>query len=105
MSENKFVVLDTVTGDLKAEMLRGLLEAQGVRVVLSKEGYARALGLNVGPLGEVEILVRSDQLPLARQVLNDYYSGVFANSELLGVDELAENNLGETDDSDGDLAD
>ncbi len=83
MSQTRYVILDKISGDIKAEMLRGLIEAQGIPVMLSKEGYARALGLNVGPLGEVEILVPEDKLAQARQVLADYHAGVFANSELL----------------------
>ncbi|UCH60144.1 MAG: DUF2007 domain-containing protein [Anaerolineales bacterium] len=81
MSRNKYVLLEKISGDLNAELLRGLLEAQGIPVVLSKEGYAKALGLNVGPLGEVEILVPEDKFTLARQVLVDYHAGVFARSE------------------------
>jgi len=92
MSENKYVLIETVNGDLTAELMRGLLQAQGIPAMLSKEGAARAMGLNVGPLGEVEILVPQDQLELARQVLEDYYAGAFANSE-----EFTEN------DWDGDL--
>jgi len=70
-------VLEVVSGDLQAELLRGLLEAQGIPVVLSKEGAARAIGIDIGPLGEVEILVTSSSKAAAQQILADYHAGVF----------------------------
>jgi len=97
MVEKRYVLVETVLGDLKAEMLRGLLQAQGVPVILSKEGYARALGLNVGPLGEVEILVPAEKLALAHQVLKDYYAGVFAAGELYNDGESGDMEADETD--------
>lgn len=70
--------VEVVSGELKAEILRGLLEAQGVPAVLSQEGAGRAIGLGIGPLGEVEILVPVSLVARARQVLEDYYAGKFA---------------------------
>ena len=46
-------------------------------MVLNQEGAGRAIGLSVGPLGEVEILVPADQLALTKQILENYYSGEF----------------------------
>ena len=79
MDEHRWELLEVVSGDLQAELLRGLLEAQEIPVLLSQEGAGRAIGLSVGPLGEVEILVRAEDLPRARQVLEDYYAGKFAS--------------------------
>lgn len=81
MSEKRWVVIDKVAGDLQAEILRGLLEAQGIRVLLSQEGAGRALGLSVGPLGEVEILVPVEQEQEANQVLADYQAGLYETTE------------------------
>ena len=78
MDEHRWELLEVVLGDLQAELLRGLLEAQEIPVLLSQEGAGRAIGLSVGPLGEVEILVRSEDLLRARQVLDEYYAGEFA---------------------------
>jgi hypothetical protein len=80
---NEWVVLEYVPGDLQAEILRGLLEAQGIPVFLSQESAGRAIGLTVGPLGEVTILVRAEDLQDAQRVLADYRSGLFENQENL----------------------
>lgn len=79
-SHPQWVVLEAIAGELQAELLRGLLEAQGIPVQLSQEGAGRAIGLSVGPLGEVDVLVPSDRLAEAQQVMADYYAGRFENS-------------------------
>jgi hypothetical protein len=56
---------------VQAEILRGMLEANGVIVHLSKEGAAKALGLNVGTMSEIELLVPGEQKNLAQQLLRD----------------------------------
>lgn len=83
---NEWVVLEYVPGDLQAEILRGLLEAQGIPVFMSQESAGRAIGLTIGPLGEVTILVRSEDLQEAQRVLTDYRSGLFEKEEYLDQD-------------------
>lgn len=73
--QDHIVVVAEVAGDLQAEMLRGLLEAQGIRVVLSEESAARTYGINLPGLGLIQVLVRADQAEAARQVLEDYGQG------------------------------
>ena len=75
MTEDRLEVLDTVSGNFQAEIIRGMLEAQDIRVALSQEGAGSVLAVNVGPLGDVQILVPSSQLERAKKVLDDYYSG------------------------------
>ena len=70
-----WVVLDDIPGMLDVEILKGLLEAQGIPVVLSQEGAGKSLGLFVGPLGEVQILVPKSKLVSAREILMDFYDG------------------------------
>jgi len=74
-----YVVVETSSGMIEAEIFKGLLEAQGVTVKLSQEAAASALGLGagVGKIGEVDILVPKDEEANARQVLKDYYDGKF----------------------------
>lgn len=81
MSDNEWVIIERVSGDLQAEILRGLLEAQGIPVLLSREGAGRAIGLSVGPLGEVVILVTAQSRQEALQVLAKYRDGWFETSE------------------------
>jgi hypothetical protein len=78
MPAEKWIVLETVSGNFQAEILRGLLEAQGVSVVLSQEGAGRsAYAVTVGPLGAVQILVPAEELAEARKVLDGYYAGAY----------------------------
>ena len=44
--------------------------------------------MNVGPLGEVDILVQEKDLARAQQILDDYYSGALEDEIL--VDEQAD---------------
>ncbi len=82
MAEENWEAIDEVAGDIQAEMLRGLLEAQGYKVWLSQEGAGRAYGLTLSTLGAVQILVPSDSATGARKVLDDYYAGLFEKEDL-----------------------
>jgi hypothetical protein len=81
MTKPRWEVVEVISGDIEAELLRGLLEAQGIPVTLSKEGAGHALGLQVGPLSEIQILVPSNRREEARQILDDYYAGSYASEE------------------------
>jgi hypothetical protein len=81
MSDNKWVVAARVAGELQAELLRGLLEAQGVSVYLAIEGAARAIGITVGSFGEVDIMVPADELQTALEIIDSYQAGDFENPE------------------------
>lgn len=70
-----FIVVETTSGTLQAEILRGLLESRGLRVMLSQEAAAKSIGLTIGPMGDVDILVPPDQEGLAREILAEYHSG------------------------------
>ena len=83
MADQDWVVIGIVPGDLQAEILRGFLEAQGIPVLLSQEGAGRAIGLSVGPLGEVEILVPEQNQLEATRLLADYHAGLFETDEEL----------------------
>lgn len=84
MTEQQWEIVEIVNGDFQAQLLRGLLEAQGITVQLSQEGAGRAIGLSIGALGEVQILVPSDSKAFAQQILKDYYEGKFTSDEDLG---------------------
>ena len=77
MSEQSWKAVITVQGELQAEVVRGLIEAQGIPVYLSQEGVARAYGLGVGPLSEVDILVPEDYVAAAEKVIEGYQAGEF----------------------------
>jgi hypothetical protein len=75
MSEERWEVIVEVAGQLQAEIMRGMLEAQGIKVWISQEGAGRAYGLNVGRLGRVQILVPVGEVDQAKALLDEYYSG------------------------------
>lgn len=77
MRKNTWKTIVTVQGELQAEVIRGLFEAQGIPVNLSQEGAARAYGLGVGPLSEVEIMVPDNYAQAAQDVFERYQSGEF----------------------------
>jgi hypothetical protein len=75
MSEERWEVIVEVAGQLQSEIMRGMLEAQGIKVWISQEGAGRAYGLNVGRLGRVQILVPAGEVEQAKALLDEYYSG------------------------------
>lgn len=77
MQNTEWLVLTKVPGDLNAEILRGLLEAQGIPVHLVKESAASVYGLTVGPFAEAELLVPATHWEMAQQVLEAYRAGDF----------------------------
>jgi len=92
MTEEEWILVDKVQGQLQAEILKGLLEAQGIIVWLNQEGAAHAYAVAIGTLGTVEILVPSSLVEKARQVLEAYYRGDFENSEFTGPEPQEEPN-------------
>ncbi|HBX70121.1 MAG TPA: hypothetical protein DEH25_12275 [Chloroflexi bacterium] len=88
MTEQNWVTLTTIQGELQAEIMRGLLEAQGISVRPSQEGIARVYGFSVGPLAEVDLLVPEEELVAAQTVIADFQAGIF---EELGDQLDAEN--------------
>jgi len=87
MTQVHWEVVDEVAGDIQAEIIRGLLEAQDIKVWLSQEGASRAYGLGIGALGRVQILVPSDMSDRARSILEDYYAGKYESESLEFPDE------------------
>ena len=81
MSYDEWITLETVQGDLEAELIRGMLEAQEIPVLLSREGAGRAFGLTVGPMGEVEVLVPKALENDAKKILEQYKNGYFDPNE------------------------
>jgi hypothetical protein len=81
MSEEKWELVTEVSGELQANLLRNLLEAQGIKVFLNQEGAGKAYGLTVGPMGQVQVLVPENQIQNARQIVDEYYAGNFEENE------------------------
>ncbi|HMK07622.1 MAG TPA: DUF2007 domain-containing protein [Anaerolineales bacterium] len=64
----------TVARDLsraQAEILRGLLEGEGLTVMLSQEAAGSLYAVDVGAFGQVELLVPAGQAERARAILDE----------------------------------
>jgi N-methylhydantoinase B/oxoprolinase/acetone carboxylase alpha subunit len=90
MVDEEWILVDKVQGQLQAEILKGLLEAQGIIVWLNAQGAAHAYAVSVGTMGAVELLVPSSLADQARQILEEYYRGDFENIELKDSDNQEE---------------
>jgi len=75
MADEELVVVHTVHGQMEAEILKSLLESEGIAVLLSHEGAGAVFGLTVGPLGDVDLLVKASQAAAAGGLLSAYAAG------------------------------
>ncbi|MBG0783804.1 MAG: DUF2007 domain-containing protein [Anaerolineaceae bacterium] len=71
----------TAAGDLDAEMVKGFLEAQGIKVMLVQESIGRTYGLTVGALGEVKVMVPGEQADTALSLIQEMENGDFEGTE------------------------
>ena len=70
-----WVVVYTAAGQLRAQIVRGLLEAAGVPVETAQEGAGAQYAFTVGPMGEVDVLVPADRLAEAQAVVVAFEHG------------------------------
>jgi hypothetical protein len=73
MTEEAWEVVEEAFGLPQAELIRSLLEAEGIEVVMSQEGIGHAMGLTVGPAAKVDVLVPANKVELARKILDEYF--------------------------------
>lgn len=81
MQPPQFITVHTASGQFEAEIIRSLLEAQGLTVRLSQESAGAVYAFTVGPLGEVEVMVPENEVVKAREVLEAYARGEFNSDE------------------------
>jgi broad specificity phosphatase PhoE len=86
-SSPEYICVYTANGKLDAEMVKAFLEASDIEAVLSYESAGTALGLTIGPLGEVDILVPAYQEIKARELLAEMEKGKFEGDTTGEVDE------------------
>jgi hypothetical protein len=75
MANPHWVLIQKFYDTIEAEIVRGLFEAQGIQVLLSQEGAAKALGVSVGAMGDTELMVPAEQEAPARELLRQFLSG------------------------------
>lgn len=76
-SGNAFVVVYTSNGPLGAEVVKGKLSSAGIPALLKYESATSIFPLTVDGLGEVQVLVRAEDVPKARSVLKQKTSRRF----------------------------
>jgi hypothetical protein len=81
MAERSWEVAQKAIDIIQAQVLKGFLEAQGIEVYISQEGYEAAIGITGNPLADIEILVPNDQIEEAKKILADYHAGKFYHGE------------------------
>ncbi len=97
MSEIAWEVVYETSGSFLAEILRGLLEAQEIPVLISQEGAGRIYGVTVGTLGRTQILVPSQYLERAQEILAEYEANNLPEMESPGADVSGEPDTDEED--------
>ena len=66
------IVVFRTQSDIEASVVRGLLETQGMQVLLSSDVPHNVFPLTINGLGEVRLSVRADQAELACRLIADY---------------------------------
>jgi hypothetical protein len=70
-------VVYIAAGNIEAESVRILLESFGLKAYVNQESVGKTYGLTLGSLGDVEVLVPTDQAEEARKIIQDMNSGKF----------------------------
>jgi len=79
--DQDIVQVGSVSGKIEAEILRGLLEASGISVWLVHEAAATIYGLGVGPLAQVDLMVRAAQASEAVKIIESYRTGIASEDD------------------------
>lgn len=73
-SQTGFVKLLTLHDPAQAEVLRGLLDAQGMQVLLSKEAVAQVYGTFVGSMSEIDLYVSAADETAAQALVDEFFT-------------------------------
>jgi hypothetical protein len=69
--QSDFVVIETVQGQITAEVIKSHLESEGIPVFLKCESVGRVYGLIMDGLGAVKILVPQEFADEAKKIIKD----------------------------------
>ena len=81
MKNQKWALVSILQDPIQAEILRGLLEAQGITIHIVREGYQAAYGIANQASVRIEILAPENQVEEAKQILDDYNAGKFYSDD------------------------
>ena len=66
------VLVYIAAGQVEANFIKSLLEANDIPVLSVQEGMGGVYGMTVGPLGEVKLFVTAAQRVAAEEIIRDY---------------------------------
>ncbi len=79
MPPNRLITVEE-TSIAHAQVIRGLLESQGIRVWLNQESAGTAIGIYLPSLlGSVKVIVYEHNAERARELIDAYYTGKLQN--------------------------
>ncbi|MHC1784773.1 MAG: DUF2007 domain-containing protein [Anaerolineaceae bacterium] len=73
----EYVKVYAGNGQLDADMIKAFLQSMYIQAVTSRESLGSIYGFNVGPLGEVDILVPQEEVEEALDILRRMEEGEF----------------------------
>ncbi|HUN22993.1 MAG TPA: DUF2007 domain-containing protein [Anaerolineales bacterium] len=94
---NPMVELIVVNGIPQAELVRSVLEGNGIPCQVISSGTASSFGFTVGPMSDVPIYVAEKHLAVAQEILDQLFS---AEEETIADDDNLTDALNITEDSD-----
>lgn len=79
---NDLVSVYIAHGQVEAQLIKSLLEAEGIPVMIAQEGAGAAYGLTVGILGIAEIFVREKDAEEAKKLIEEMRGNDDSESEV-----------------------
>ncbi|MDD4856886.1 MAG: DUF2007 domain-containing protein [Candidatus Krumholzibacteria bacterium] len=70
--DEKLVELDSVQGDFEAQVLKGMLESEGIEAAIRPGVAQNVLPFTVDGLGEMKIYVKEADLAAAKALIEEY---------------------------------
>ena len=78
---NDLVSVYIAHGQVEAQLIKSLLEAEGIPTMIAQEGAGAAYGLTVGILGNAEIFVREKDADEAKKLIEEIRGNDEASDE------------------------
>ncbi|MRJ09964.1 hypothetical protein EDL98_02555 [Ornithobacterium rhinotracheale] len=66
---DELITLQTFTNDFEAEVVKGRLEAEGVKAYLFNENSVYTLGFTINNAGEIQLKINAKDLEKAKHIL------------------------------------
>jgi hypothetical protein len=81
MSAEQFKKIAVVNDPSEAEVLRGMLEANGISVLVTKEAASSVYGLTAGIFAEIEVFVPASKVTAAEKIAAEFLGDLQLDEE------------------------